>query len=91
METFSALLALCGTVTQSFGVYFDLRLNKRLCKQSWTGDFRRIRPHYDVTVMRIWVISLELGYRSISEVTPNMLEIYSLSLIPGKSTVKPLI
>ena len=48
METFSALLALCaGTspvpgefrpqrpVTQSFDVFFDLRLNKRLSKQSW--------------------------------------------------------
>ena len=48
METFSALLALCvGTspvtgelsvqrpVTRSFDVFFDLRLNKRLSKQSW--------------------------------------------------------
>ena len=48
METFSALLAICagnspGTgefltqrpVTQSFDVFFDLRLNKRLSKQWW--------------------------------------------------------
>ena len=48
METFSALLVLCAgnssvtgefpaqrPVTQSFGVFFDLRLNKRLGKQSW--------------------------------------------------------
>ena len=48
METFSMLLAICagnspGTgefpaqrpVTQSFDVFFDLRLNKRLSKQSW--------------------------------------------------------
>ena len=47
METFSELLAICAgnspvpgefptqrPVTQSFDVYFDLRLNKRLCKQS---------------------------------------------------------
>ena len=47
METFSALLALCERnppltggfpsqrpVTQSFGVFFDLRMNKRLSKQS---------------------------------------------------------
>ena len=47
METFSALLALCAgnspvtgefpaqrAVTQSFDVFFDLRLNKRLSKQS---------------------------------------------------------
>ena len=48
METFSALLAICAgnspvpgefptqrPVTRSFDVYFDLHLNKRLCKQSW--------------------------------------------------------
>ena len=48
METFSALLALCAgnspvtgefpaqrPVTQSFDVFFYLRLHKRLCKQSW--------------------------------------------------------
>ena len=48
METFSALLALCvrnssvtgefpsqRPVTQSFDVFFDLRLNKWLSKQSW--------------------------------------------------------
>ena len=44
METFSALLALCAVpgefpaqrpVTLSFDVFFDLRLNKRLSKESW--------------------------------------------------------
>ena len=48
METFSALLAFCAgnspvhgefpaqrPVTRSFDVFFDLRLNKRLSKQSW--------------------------------------------------------
>ena len=48
METLSALLAICAgnspvygefptqrPVTRSFGVFFDLRLNKRLSKQSW--------------------------------------------------------
>ena len=48
METFSALLALCagnspvtgefptqGPVSRSFDVFFDLRLNKWLSKQSW--------------------------------------------------------
>ena len=48
METFSALLALCvgnspvtgkfttqRPATRSFDVFFDLRLNKRLSKQSW--------------------------------------------------------
>ena len=48
METFSSLLAICvgnspvtdefsaeKPVTRSFDVFFDLRLNKRLSKQSW--------------------------------------------------------
>ena len=48
METFSALLTLCAenspvlgefpaqrSVTRSFGVFFDLRQNKRLSKQPW--------------------------------------------------------
>ena len=48
METFSVLLALCAgnspvtgkfptqkPVTRSFDVFFDLRLNKQLSKQSW--------------------------------------------------------
>ena len=48
METFSSLLAICAgkspvpgefpaqmPVKQSFNVFFDLRLNKRLSKQSW--------------------------------------------------------
>ena len=52
METFSALLALCAgnspvtgefpaqrPVTRSFDVFFDLRLNKRLSKQSWCWWF----------------------------------------------------
>ena len=50
METFSALLAICagnspgtqGQVTRSFNVFFDLRLNKRLIKQSWGWWFERI-------------------------------------------------
>ena len=49
MEAFSALLAICAgnspvpgefptqrPVTRSFDVFFDLRLNKRLSKQSWS-------------------------------------------------------
>ena len=59
METFSALLALCEgnspvtgefpsqkPVTWSFDIFVDLRLNKRLGKES-----RRHHPHYDVTVI----------------------------------------
>ena len=44
METFSALLALCAANTQmpvmrSFDVFFDLRPNKRVSKQSWGWKF----------------------------------------------------
>ena len=55
METFSALLAICAgnspvpgefptqrPVTRSFDVYFDLRLNKSLCKQSWGWWFETL-------------------------------------------------
>ena len=66
METFSALLALYAgnspvpgefpaqrPVTRSFDVFFDLRLNKRLSKQSWGWWFERLsRPlwrHRNVT------------------------------------------
>ena len=54
METFSALLAICAwnspvtdefpaqrPVTRSFDVFFDLRLYKRLSKQSWCWWFER--------------------------------------------------
>ena len=58
METFSALLAICAgnspvpaqkPVTWSFLVFFDLRLNNALSKQS------RYRAHYDVIVIIIYV------------------------------------
>ena len=52
MEIFSAYLAICAgnspvpgefsaqrPVTRSFDAFFDLRLNKRLCKQSWDWWF----------------------------------------------------
>ena len=57
METFSALLAICAgnspvpgefptqrPVTQSFDVYFDLRPNKRLSKQSLGWWFETLSP-----------------------------------------------
>ena len=60
METFSALLAFCAEnspvpgefstqrpVTWSFDIYFDLRLNKRLSKQSWGWWFETLsRPFW---------------------------------------------
>ena len=68
METFSAVLALCEgsspvtgefppqrPVTQSFDVFFDLRLNKRWSKNRDAGNLRRHRTHYDITVMS-WAV-----------------------------------
>ena len=60
METVSALLVICAgnspvngefptqrPVTRSFDVFFDLRLNKRLSKQSWSWWFETpSRPLY---------------------------------------------
>ena len=83
METFSTLLALCAgnspvtgefpakrPVTWSFDVFFDLRLNKRLSKQSWGWWFEtpsrplwhhcnvfhliRSRTHFTVTHSSDW-------------------------------------
>ena len=67
-ETFSALLAICAgnspvpgespaqrPVARSFDVYFDLRLNKRLIKQSWGWWFETLpRPlwrHSNVSIL----------------------------------------
>ena len=39
-------------VTRSFDVFFDLRLAKRLCKQSWGWWLEMLsRAHYDATLM----------------------------------------
>ena len=61
METFAALLAICAgnlpatgefpaqrPVTQSFDVFFDLRLNKRLSKQSRSWWFETPIVTYNV-------------------------------------------
>ena len=37
--------------TRSIDVFFDLRLNKRLSKQSWGWCLKRYCAHYDVTVL----------------------------------------
>ena len=64
METLCALLAICAwnspvtgdlpaqrLVTLSFGVFFDLRLNKLWVNNREAGNLRRHRAHYGVTVM----------------------------------------
>ena len=77
METFSALLAFCvgnspvngefpsqRPVTRSFDIFFDLRMNKRLSKQSWCWWFetprRSLWRHCNVIrfcspVVMLWV------------------------------------
>ena len=65
METFSAVLAIRAgnspvtgefpaqrPVTRSFGVLFDLRLNKPWVNNREAGDLRRHRAYYDVIVMK---------------------------------------
>ena len=68
METFSALLAICAgnspvpgefpaqrPATRSFGVFFDLHLNKRLSKQSWGWWFETLsRPLWRHRNENIW-------------------------------------
>ena len=74
METFSALLAICAgnspvpgefpaqrPVTRSFDVFYDLRLNKRLSKQSWGWWFETLScplwRHFNVVFYKIWIES----------------------------------
>ena len=72
MESFSALLAICAgnspvpgefptqrPVTRSFGVFFDLRLNKQLSKPSWGWWFETLsrpfwRHRYDLDITGTW-------------------------------------
>ena len=74
MENFSALLAICAgnspvcgefptqrPVTRSFDVFFDLRLNKRLSKQSWGWWFETLsHPLWRQSNARYWPCSLGL-------------------------------
>ena len=86
METFSALLAICAgnspvfpiqrPVTRSFDVFFDLRLNKRLSKQSWGWWFETL-PHplwrhsnvlnhwYDECIFITFIILIDTAYLSV--------------------------
>ena len=87
METFPALLALClrnspvtgefpaqRPVTRSFNVFFDLRLNKRLSKQSWgwwfetpQGSLWRHRNGFRSACL-LYIVST---YSYLAEVTPT--------------------
>ena len=82
METFSALLAICvgnspvpgefpgqRPVTRSVDVFFDLRLNKRLSKQSWGWWFETLsRPlwrHCNVYAFIPW------GQNKMADIVPD--------------------
>ena len=79
MGTFPALLALCAgnspvtgefpaqrSVTWSFDIFFDLRLNKRLRKQSWGWRFetplRSSWRHCNAGVPLRWLLGLLWGH-----------------------------
>ena len=80
METFSALLAICAgnspvpgefpaqrPETRSFDVFFDLRLNKRLRKQSWGWWFETLswplwRHRNELSLkMQLWLVRRRLA------------------------------
>ena len=74
METFSALLAICAgnspvpgefpaqrPVTQSFDIFFDLRLNNGWVNNPEAGDLRRYCAHYDIIVMMESEILINIG------------------------------
>ena len=89
METFSVLLVLCAgnspvtgefpaqrSVTRSFDVFFDLRLNKRLSKQSWCWRFGTLsRPLWRHCNGLLWQMSSEYPWfiYIISHKTCNVL------------------
>ena len=71
METFSALLAICAgnspvpgqfptqrPVTRSFDIFFGLRLNKRLSKQSWGWWFQTISLPLWCHYTGLWMLQI---------------------------------
>ena len=94
METFSALLAICAgnspvagefptqrPVTQSFDVFFDLRLNKRLGKQSWWWWFETLsRPLW--RHCNEWPVFWDLcDTSSVTKISDILINIKSTSLL----------
>ena len=96
METFSALLAICAgnspvpgeflaqrPVTRNFDVFFDLRLNKRLSKQSrgrwFETQSRSLWHHSNAQILR------QIRYNKLNLRSPHR------NLIPGFRRVQKLI
>ena len=99
METFSALQALCAgnspvigeipaqrRVTRSFDVFFDLRLNKHLSKQSWGWWFETpSRPLWRHCNDLVWEHdTADSFYRKISNIRRTLVE-KKLSITQMKS------
>ena len=107
METFSALLAICAgnslvpgefpaqmPVTRSFDVFFDLRLNKQLCKQSWGWWFETpacpLWCHCNETESSMinmsipWLLMFWLVHQIISIHDIDCIKLNGLSITRGK-------
>ena len=104
METFSALLTICAgnslvpgelpaqrPVTRSFDVFFDLRLNKRLIKQSWGWWFktlsRRLWRHCNARELNL----MEIPEYEMLENKNNIATIYNLMRPADKPSLKPML
>ena len=79
METFSALLAICAgngefpaqrPVTRNFDVFFDLRPNKLLSKQSWGWWFEtRSRPLWRHPIETVTSIMVNPNFKAVVSIT----------------------
>ena len=108
MEKISASLALCTgnspvtgeflaqrPVTRSFDVFFDLRLNKRLSKQSWGWWFETpscpLRRHCNVTVLYVLSWYARLRYNGSGlYISMHMQACYTCNLY-GHVCARPVI
>ena len=110
METFSALLAICARnspvpgefpsqrpVTRSFHIFFDLRLNKRLSKQSWgwwletlSCPLWRHRNGIDCRWFETWWGSCDATIMHIGVVYDSVTVQYSTWHLYHTTTLSPL-
>ena len=69
------------SVTRSFDVFFDLRLNKRCVNNREAGDLRRYRAHYDVTVMNLGIYQVPLQWWHMNVTEPHITRLLLKSLL----------
>ena len=98
METFSALLAICAgnspvpgefptqrPVTRSFDVYFDLRLNKRLCKQSCGWWFETLLcplwRHSNGEVIYLFTSTVEVWEGISNSITYFIMDVITVTVL----------